>query len=161
MKLIKNFRKNRSIKSYIKKLPGLLAKDYGKSKTYTPGQVKKTIERHGLPVADARFGIAMFSDREAFDQYHQETGESCNYDDMRCEIADKHLDGNSYFGIADVTSVSSGHGGMFGGGMFGGGKPGGSKFGGGGFDSDGFDEDGFSDGDDVGGWGGDDGGGGD
>lgn len=113
MELIANFRRNRAIKSYIKKLPGLLAKDYGKSKTYTPKQVKRTIERSGLSVTNACYGIAMFSGREAFDQYHQETGESCNYDSMRCEIASKHFGGNSDFEISDIASVSSSYGGGF------------------------------------------------
>ncbi len=71
MGLIKNFNRNRAIKSYIKMLPSLLTKDYGYSKTYTPKQIKKTIERSGLSVTDACLGIVMFSGREAFDQYHQ------------------------------------------------------------------------------------------
>ncbi|MDH5447164.1 MAG: hypothetical protein OEY52_16565 [Gammaproteobacteria bacterium] len=129
MELIANFKRNRAIKSYIKKLPSLLAKDYGKSKTYTPKQVKRTIERSGLSVTDACYGIAMFSSREAFDQYHQETGESCNYDSMRCEIADKHFGGNSEFEISDIASASSSYGGGFDDGGFadaGGGDGGGS-----------------------------------
>jgi len=70
MQFISNFKRNRAIKSYIKKLPSLLAKDYGKSKTYTPKQVKRTIERAGLSATNACYGIAIFSDRGAFDQYH-------------------------------------------------------------------------------------------
>jgi len=111
MGLIKNFNRNRAIKSYIKKLPSLLAKDYGKSKTYTPKQIKKTIERSRLSVTDACFGIAMFSGREAFDQYHQEIGESCDYDGMRSEIADKHFNGNGDFEVTDIASISSDYGG--------------------------------------------------
>ena len=88
-----------------------MAKDYGKSKTYTPKQVKKTIERSGLSVADACYGIAMFSSREAFDQYHQEIGESCNYDDMRSEIAEKHFGGDGAFEVSDVEMASSSYGG--------------------------------------------------
>ncbi len=60
MELSRNFNRKRAIKSYIKKLPSLLAKDYGKSKTYTPMQVKKTIERSKLSVVDACYGIAIF-----------------------------------------------------------------------------------------------------
>jgi uncharacterized membrane protein YgcG len=113
MELIRNFNRKRAIKSYIKKLPSLLAKDYGKSKTYTPMQVKKTIERSKLSVADACYGIAIFSGREAFNQYHEETGESCSYDGMRSEIADQHFHGNCDFGVSDVTSVSSDYSGGF------------------------------------------------
>ncbi|MEI2743060.1 MAG: DUF6559 family protein [Candidatus Competibacter sp.] len=113
MELIEKLQRKRAIKSYIRKLPSLLAKDYGKSKTYTPKQVKRTIERSGLSVSDACYGIAMFSGREAFDQYHQEVGESCNYDAIRSEIADLHFQGNSGFEINDIAAVSSNYGGGF------------------------------------------------
>jgi uncharacterized membrane protein YgcG len=113
MELIASIQRNRAIKSYIKKLPSLLAMDYGNSKTYTPKQVQRTIERSGLSVTDACYGIAMFSTREAFDQYHQEMGENCDYDAMRSEIADKHFQGNNEFEITDITSVSSEYGGGF------------------------------------------------
>ncbi len=110
MQLIKNFKRKRAIKSYIKKLPRLLEKDYGKSKIYTPMQVKKTIERSKLSVDYACYGIAIFSTKKAFDNHHIETDESCNYDQMHSEIADSHFEGNSDFGIADVTAVSSAYG---------------------------------------------------
>lgn len=55
----------------------------------------------------------MFSERHAFDQYHQETGESCDYDAMRSEIAEKHFDGNSNFEVTDVASVSADYDGGF------------------------------------------------
>ena len=48
MKFIRRLKKNRAIKSYVKKLPGLLAKDYGRGARYRPLQIKRTIERAGL-----------------------------------------------------------------------------------------------------------------
>jgi len=106
-KWIKKFKRNRAVKSYIRKLPRQLAKDYGKSRTYSPQQVRKSIERSKLSVADACYGIAMFSGREAFDIYHRETGETCNFDAMRSEIAEKFFDGNCDFEVSDISSVSS------------------------------------------------------
>ncbi|WP_442957018.1 MULTISPECIES: DUF6559 family protein [unclassified Photobacterium] len=50
MELIRKFKKRRAIKSYIKKLPSMLKRDYRKSKRYTPKQVKSTIERGYLSV---------------------------------------------------------------------------------------------------------------
>ncbi|MES9992797.1 MAG: DUF6559 family protein [Candidatus Thiodiazotropha sp.] len=126
MELIANIQRNRAIKSYIRKLPLLLAKDYGKSKTYTPLQVKSTIQRSGLSVSDACYGIAMFSNREAFEQYHKETGENCDYDAMRSEIAELHFQGNVCFEVSDIASVSSDYGGgIDAGGLDGGGADGG------------------------------------
>jgi hypothetical protein len=48
LKFIRRFKKNRAIKSYVNKLPGLLATDYGRSTHYRPSQIKRTIERAGL-----------------------------------------------------------------------------------------------------------------
>ncbi len=113
MAIIQNFIRDRAIKSYLKKLPRLLAKDYGRSKIYTPMQVKKTIERSKLNTRYVCYGISIFSGREAFDLYHQEIGESCSYDGMRSVIAEKYFDGNSEFGISDVISASSDYSGSF------------------------------------------------
>lgn len=120
MGLISNFRKKRAIKSYLKKLPTLLAKDYGGSQSYTPQQVKKTIERNKLPVIYSSYAIAIFSNLDGYNQYHQELGEICDYDALRGEIADKHFSGNSNFEISNLVSASSSYGGSDGGGSSGG-----------------------------------------
>ena len=125
MGLIRNIKRKMAIKSYVNKLPALLVKDYGKSKKYTPQQVKLTIERGGLSVADACFGIAMFSSKHDFNQYHEEIGESCDYDSMRCEIGLSHFNGHSDFSVADISSVSSNFGGSIDAGGFSGGDGGG------------------------------------
>lgn len=135
MELIKNFKKNRAIKSYIKKLPSLLAKDYGASKTYTPMQVRKTIERSGLSVDYSCYAIAMFSNRELFDEYHQETGENCDYDAMRTDIANQHFHGDAEFSSSDISALSYDSGGLDSAGFDGGGSDvGGSDGDGGGSD---------------------------
>ncbi|WP_435106710.1 DUF6559 family protein [Arhodomonas sp. AD133] len=108
---IEAFRKRRAIKSYVRRLPGLLARDYGKRGAYTPTQIERTIERHGLKAAYACYGIAMFSDRLSFDQHHQEAGEHCDYDSMRREIADEHFGGDPGFDTGDIESVSASYGG--------------------------------------------------
>ncbi|MBV7263457.1 hypothetical protein KCG43_15750 [Photobacterium sp. WH24] len=125
MELIRKFKKRRAIKSYIKKLPSMLKRDYRKSKRYTPKQVKSTIERGGLSVVYACYGIAMFSNRKDFDQFHQEIGENCDYDAMRCEIGDIYFNGSSDFSVSDITSASSDSGGGIDAGGFSGGDSGG------------------------------------
>lgn len=108
----KNFRRNRAIKSYIEKLPRLLAKDYGKSGSYTPYQIKKTIKRYKVSSAShVCYGIALFSDKRAFDQYYSEIGESYDYGVMRSVIAGLHFCGNPNFSASDIASVSSIYGG--------------------------------------------------
>ena len=109
MNIIEKYLKRRAIRSYINKLPRLLAKDYGRSKTYTPLQVRRTIERAGLNTVYSCYGISMFSSREDFDQFHFENGESCNYDVMRSEIGHSHFSGNAEFTFADIFESSSHH----------------------------------------------------
>ena len=130
MDFIRNIGKKRAIKSYIKKLPSLLRKDYGRPKAYTPMQVRRSVERGGLSVAYACYGIAMFSSRHDFDQYHKEIGETCDYDAMRCEIGNSYFNGNANFSVTEVTTTSS----DFGGGIDVGGYSGGDGGGGGGGD---------------------------
>ena len=116
MEFFRNIKTRKSIKSYVRNLPGLLAKDYGKAKQYTPKQIRSTIERNGLYVAHACFAIAMFSTQKDFEDYHQEIGEICDYESMREEIGDTCFNGNSQFSVSDVSSVSLDFGGGFDGG---------------------------------------------
>jgi hypothetical protein len=106
--------KRRAIRSYARRLPRLLAKDYGHSKSYTPQQVRRTIERYRLNSNYSCYGVAMFSDRDDFTAFHQQIGQSCDYDVMQGEIADLHFQGNSDFTTTDVSACSDaggGHGG--------------------------------------------------
>jgi len=106
MGFLKRLLKRRIIGNYARRLPKLLAKDYGASQTYTPAQVRSTIERHGLDPEYSCYGIAMFTTRESFESFHALNGEQCNYDDMRSEIAADHFGGNIDFSSGDVLSVS-------------------------------------------------------
>ncbi len=73
------FKKRRAIKSYRQTLPHLLAKDFGKTSTYSPEQVRQTIERHRLNTDYTCYGIALYCTHHEFDRYHRETGEQCDY----------------------------------------------------------------------------------
>jgi hypothetical protein len=112
-KYLRSFGKRRAIRSYARQLPRLLAKDYGFSRSYTARQVRRTVERSGLNVHHSCYAIAMFSDRDAFVQFHHEIGENCDYDNMRAEIADRHFHGNMDFTISDIfaAGVDPGHSG--------------------------------------------------
>ncbi|WP_153039178.1 DUF6559 family protein [Microbulbifer sp. Q7] len=107
MQFIRKIKRNRAIKSYLRKLPRLLAKDYGKSKRYRPKQVRATIERNGLSVIYTCYAIAIFCSKKDFDQFHNEIGEACDYGVMRGEVGNLHFYGNSNFSSNDVASVGS------------------------------------------------------
>jgi hypothetical protein len=113
MRLLENIRKRRAIQRYAQKLPRLLAKDYGRRTQYTPPQIKSTVDRYNMNAIYSCYAIAMFSNRDAFDQFHEASGEQCNYDAMRGEIATEYFGGNSGFGISDILTVfpegESGH----------------------------------------------------
>src|SRR5581483_10888155 len=102
MAFLEAFRRRRATRDYARKLPNLLARDYGAAREYTPRQVRKTIERYGLNGDYSCYAIAMFSGRTDFDQFHRSLGESCDYDTMRADVAVAHFDGNLDFTIADM-----------------------------------------------------------
>jgi hypothetical protein len=110
LNFIRRLKKSRAIKSYVKKLPGLLAKDYGRSAQYRPLQIKRTIERAGLDPIYACYAIAMFSGREDFVKFHTDIGETCDYDAMRGEVAHNHFSGEVNFDVGDIVSLYSEHG---------------------------------------------------
>jgi hypothetical protein len=53
----------------------------------------------------------MFSARDAFDQFHEASGEHCNFDAMRSEIANDLFGGNPDFSFSDIITAFSESGG--------------------------------------------------
>ena len=106
MGFLKRFLKRRALDSYKRRLPRLLAKDYGASRTYTPAQVGKTIERNGLSTDYADYAIAMFSDRDTFEDFYSRNGRPSDYESMRDELAAQYFGGNVDFTYTDIVSAS-------------------------------------------------------
>jgi hypothetical protein len=107
MNLWKEFRKWRAIKGYAKVLPGALLRDYGASPCYTPQPIKRSIERSGLNADYSCYALSMFADRAQFDEYHLGSGESCDFDSMRGEVAQSHFQGNPHFTFQDALSYAT------------------------------------------------------
>ena len=95
--LIRAYRKRRTIKSYLTRLGPLLAKRYGKSALYTPKQVEDTARAAGLPTDDLCYALSVYCNQEAFNLYHVDLGEYCDYWQMRAEVAEHHFHGNVAF----------------------------------------------------------------
>ena len=110
MNLIRKVQKRMAIRSYLRRLPRLLAKDYGRSTTYTPRQVRSTIDRSGLSAIYSCYGVAIFSTREAFASFHAGIGETCDFDAMRAEVAHFHFGDNVDFTAAEIADTFSEHG---------------------------------------------------
>ncbi len=99
-------KKHFALKSYMKKLGPLLKKRYGRSKSYTPGQVKKTIEVEGLNPHYVYYGYAMFCQQEQFLQLATEENSELNLQNLRQEIGDKFFEGDSGFTPEEACQTS-------------------------------------------------------
>ena len=115
-----NFRKNRAIKSYIRKLGSDLARRYGKSKLYTSGQVERTVHDEGYNWRHICYAHALYTSVKQFDKWHEERGESCDYNEMREEVSNNFFGGDTSY--IDSSSFSSGFSDSFSGGDGGGGS---------------------------------------
>lgn len=107
--LLRSYRKRRTIKSYLTRIGPLLAKRYGKAERYTPKQVEETAREAGLPMHDLCYALSVYCNRDAFDAYHAESGEDCNYWQMRAEVAEHYFHGNVAFTPQDVSEVTASH----------------------------------------------------
>ncbi len=105
MRFLRTISKNRAIRSYARRLPGILRRDYGAAPAYTPAQIRQTIKRCGLNSEYSCYAISMFSNRPAFDAFHHSRGEDCDYDTMRSEVAVLYFHGNSDFTVLDVFAL--------------------------------------------------------
>ncbi len=107
MGLLQQFLKRRAIKKYRRKLDPLLRKRYRRSDHYTSGQIRTTIGQCGFSVAYSCYALAMYLPRDEFDSFHQQTGESCDYDAMRQETGDLCFSGRTDFSVADCAYIDS------------------------------------------------------
>jgi hypothetical protein len=103
---LENWRRGRAIKVYARRLPRLLAKDYGGSDAYTPAQIRASILRHGLDARFESYAVAMLSDRERFAKFRAEHGETRDYDEIRGEAARAHFGADSDLNSLDFLSDS-------------------------------------------------------
>jgi hypothetical protein len=100
--LLRSVAKRNAVRSYVTRLPRLLVKDYGRSETYTPAQVSRTIARYKLNADYECYAIAAFSGPDHFAAHHDALGQTCDYAAMRTELAAAHFHGNTQFSISDM-----------------------------------------------------------
>jgi hypothetical protein len=84
--MLRSARKWIAIRRYVKGLGPELRRRYGRSKRYTPAQVKRTIEQRGYSREWTCYALCMYCGRRDFDAYHRAAGESCDYNAMRGEV---------------------------------------------------------------------------
>lgn len=90
-------------KAYITDIGKILVTDNGKKKYYKPEEVKKAHRKSkwydGLDFSC--WGMSTFSSHSDFDKYHEETGEICDYTEMKTEM----LSGLSVSQTSDWTEI--------------------------------------------------------
>lgn len=92
-------------KEYISDLAKILVESNGKKKYYKPEEVKEAHKKSkwydGLDFSC--WGMSTFSSHKDFDKYHEETGEICDYTEMKTEM----LNGLSISSTADFSDISN------------------------------------------------------
>jgi len=74
-------------RQYISDLGKILVSDFGKKKYYKPEEVKKAHKKSQWSMLDfSCWGMSTFSSHSDFDKYHEQTGEICNYVEMKVEM---------------------------------------------------------------------------
>jgi hypothetical protein len=90
-------------RKYISDVGKILVKEYGKKKYYKPKEVKEAHKQS--PWADIDFVcwvMSTYSSHSDFDEYHQQTGEACDYTSMKTEM----LEGISVSEATDLTQLT-------------------------------------------------------
>ena len=65
MNMIRNFLVKRRVKKFLTVIPSVLARDYGRSDEYTPGQVKAAAKKLGYKDAETlNIAIVIFCNKE-------------------------------------------------------------------------------------------------
>lgn len=97
--MFQNFFKKRKIKKYARKLPQDLKENYLYQKYYSKEPVDASIKRKriGAAVTDNCYAYAMHCSHKEFDDIHEDTRETCDYEAMRGEISDTMFNGASDF----------------------------------------------------------------
>lgn len=75
-------------KKYLQDVGKILVKEHGKKKYYKPKEVKEAHKKSNwFNILDfSCWAMSIYSSHSDFDTYHEQTGEACNYVDMKSEM---------------------------------------------------------------------------
>ena len=98
-------------KEYLTDIGKILVRDYGKKKFYKPEEVKKAHSKSkwydGLDFSC--WSMSTFSSHSEFDKYHEQTGEVCDYAEMKTEMLQglSLTNGSELFNLPDFDIDTS------------------------------------------------------
>ena len=102
IKLINWFKKRATLKSYVKQLPLLLKKRFGKHKKYSEEEIRTSIQMAGFDNSFIEYAYAIFMSRNEFGGLKLKDKDFEDYDKLREEIAKSFFSGNTSFTIHDM-----------------------------------------------------------
>lgn len=75
-------------KQYITDIGKILIKDYGKKKYYKPAEVKNAHKKSNWNISQdfSCWGMCTYTSHSDFDNYHRQSGEVCDYVEMKTEM---------------------------------------------------------------------------
>lgn len=78
-----------------KKVGNDLLKKHGKKRFYTPAQVQSSCKDLNIAIDWHCWAMCFFTDRSAFELFHESIGENCDYTSMKSSMVSAITDGAS------------------------------------------------------------------
>jgi hypothetical protein len=95
--------KKKAIKAYLTTLGPKLRERHGDRKTYSPGEVRSTIETLALNFDYVCFAYMLYCSPADFAAIHEAAGEICDAAVMRQSVADTFFHGNTDFDAVELA----------------------------------------------------------
>ena len=113
-------RKRRAIRSFIRKIGPALERRFGRKSHYSPEEVRHAGRDVRAQPDYFCYAYCIYCSQDDFDHHHRQTGEHCDYDSMRTEVAETYFGGDTSFSAETAIDAGSSHhdsgGGWFSGG---------------------------------------------
>jgi hypothetical protein len=105
--MLERIKKHFALQAYVKKLGPLLRKKFGKNESYTPGQVKTTVQINNLNEKYSCYAYVLFCKQSGFNQELDGREDLLGYQTIKKELGDKFFDGKQNFNTSDVMKIGS------------------------------------------------------
>lgn len=97
-------------KAYVEDISHILVNDYGRQKYYKPTEVERAHQKSKWydHLDFSCWAMSVFSTHEDFDRHHAETGEICDYTEMKTEmLSGITMDSTDFFSLDHVNMDAS------------------------------------------------------
>ncbi len=98
--------KRLTLRSYVRKLPLLLKKRYGKHKRYSEREIKESIQWAKFNKRYIDYALAIYMSKKDYDHLKTTNTSFGEYDTLRQEIADIYFKGKKNFTVHNLIDIS-------------------------------------------------------